>query len=182
MSGRSTSRPAQTEYHRDFRPGPNIEIDRITLKPLDPHRKHLLAALEADLIGPYDPETGAEVIASGGIGSALHLRALAARPEIASCVVGRALRGDELRSVLEQLPAVADVIAKGLGVTRGTFGRWDWRGDAGDCCSSICKGGKCVNIGRPGALWTSGKHAPGKDNAQFMLFEKVICCAGIPVP
>lgn len=30
-----------------------------------------------------------------------------------------ALRGDELRSVLEQLPAVADVIAKELGVTRG---------------------------------------------------------------
>lgn len=30
-----------------------------------------------------------------------------------------ALRGDELRSVLEQLPAVADVIARGLGVTRG---------------------------------------------------------------
>lgn len=29
------------------------------------------------------------------------------------------LRGDELRSVLEQLPAVADVIAKGLGITRG---------------------------------------------------------------
>lgn len=29
------------------------------------------------------------------------------------------LRGDELRSVLEQLPSVADVIAKGLGVTRG---------------------------------------------------------------
>lgn len=29
------------------------------------------------------------------------------------------LRGDELRSVLEQLPAVADVIAKKLGVTRG---------------------------------------------------------------
>jgi tape measure domain-containing protein len=30
-----------------------------------------------------------------------------------------ALRGDELRSVLEQLPIVADVIAKELGVTRG---------------------------------------------------------------
>lgn len=30
-----------------------------------------------------------------------------------------ALRGDELRSVMEQFPAVADVIAKGLGVTRG---------------------------------------------------------------
>ena len=44
------------------------------------------------------------------------------------------------------------------------------------------KGGKCVNIGRPGALWSSAKHAPGKDNAQFLLFEKVICCAGIPVP
>lgn len=30
-----------------------------------------------------------------------------------------ALRGDELRSVLEQLPVVADVIAKAMGVTRG---------------------------------------------------------------
>ncbi len=30
-----------------------------------------------------------------------------------------ALRGDELRSVLEQLPVVSDVIAKSLGVTRG---------------------------------------------------------------
>lgn len=30
-----------------------------------------------------------------------------------------ALRGDELRAVLEQLPAVADVIAKSLGITRG---------------------------------------------------------------
>jgi len=30
-----------------------------------------------------------------------------------------ALRGDELRSVLEQLPAVADVISKSLGITRG---------------------------------------------------------------
>jgi tape measure domain-containing protein len=30
-----------------------------------------------------------------------------------------ALRGDELRSVLEQLPAVADVIAKSMGITRG---------------------------------------------------------------
>jgi tape measure domain-containing protein len=30
-----------------------------------------------------------------------------------------ALRGDELRSVMEQLPAVADVIAKSMGVTRG---------------------------------------------------------------
>ncbi|NKJ02385.1 TraU family protein [Novosphingobium sp. SG707] len=44
------------------------------------------------------------------------------------------------------------------------------------------KGGQCVNVGRPGSLWTSAKHAPGKDNAQFMLFEKTICCAGIAVP
>lgn len=34
---------------------------------------------------------GLEVIASGGIGSRAHLEALAARPEIAACVVGRAL-------------------------------------------------------------------------------------------
>lgn len=43
------------------------------------------------------------------------------------------------------------------------------------------KAGQCVNIGRPGALWSSAKHAPGQDNAQFMLFEKVICCAGLSV-
>jgi phosphoribosylformimino-5-aminoimidazole carboxamide ribotide isomerase len=34
---------------------------------------------------------GVEVIASGGIGSRAHVEALAARPEIAACVVGRAL-------------------------------------------------------------------------------------------
>lgn len=44
------------------------------------------------------------------------------------------------------------------------------------------KGGACVNVGRPGSLWSSAKHAPGKDNAQFMVFEKVICCAGVPAP
>jgi conjugal transfer pilus assembly protein TraU len=43
------------------------------------------------------------------------------------------------------------------------------------------KSGQCVNIGRPGSLWSSAKHAPGHDNAQFMLFEKVICCAGLSV-
>jgi hypothetical protein len=32
-------------------------------KPIDPARRHLLGALEADLIGPYDPETGDEVLA-----------------------------------------------------------------------------------------------------------------------
>jgi len=38
-------------------------MDRHPVNPLDPHRKHLLAALSADLIGPYDPDTGAEVLA-----------------------------------------------------------------------------------------------------------------------
>jgi len=31
-------------------------------KPIDPARQHLLGALEADLIGPYDPTTGDEVL------------------------------------------------------------------------------------------------------------------------
>lgn len=39
------------------------------------------------------------------------------------------LRGDELRSVLEQLPAVADVIAKGLGVTRGELRKMGEQGE-----------------------------------------------------
>lgn len=39
--------------------------------------------------------------------------------QLAQGMAAGALRGDELRSVLEQLPVVADVIAEGLGVTRG---------------------------------------------------------------
>jgi lambda family phage tail tape measure protein len=39
--------------------------------------------------------------------------------QLSQGIASGALRGDELRSVLEQLPAVADVIAKSLGVTRG---------------------------------------------------------------
>jgi len=39
--------------------------------------------------------------------------------QLAQGMASGTLRGDELRSVLEQLPAVADVIAKSLGVTRG---------------------------------------------------------------
>jgi hypothetical protein len=42
------------------------------------------------------------------------------------------------------------------------------------------KGGSCVNIGRPGSLWTSAKHAPGKDNAQFMIFERRSAARGSP--
>lgn len=39
--------------------------------------------------------------------------------QFAQGIASGSLRGDELRSVLEQLPLVADVIAKQLGVTRG---------------------------------------------------------------
>ena len=39
--------------------------------------------------------------------------------QLSQGIASGSLRGDELRSVLEQLPAVADVIAKSLGVTRG---------------------------------------------------------------
>lgn len=39
--------------------------------------------------------------------------------QLAQGIASGTLRGDELRSVLEQLPAVADVIARHLGVTRG---------------------------------------------------------------
>lgn len=45
-----------------------------------------------------------------------------------------ALRGDELRSVLEQLPRVADVIAKRLGVTRGELRKL---GEAGALASGL---------------------------------------------
>ncbi len=47
---------------------------------------------------------GVEVIASGGVGSRAHVEALAARPEIAACVVGRALYEGSL-TVREALAA-----------------------------------------------------------------------------
>lgn len=43
----------------------------------------------------------------------------AALVQLSQGIASGALRGDELRSVLEQLPAVADVIAERIGVTRG---------------------------------------------------------------
>lgn len=45
--------------------------------------------------------------------------AAAGMVQLSQGLASGALRGDELRSVMEQLPAVADVIAGGLGVTRG---------------------------------------------------------------
>lgn len=39
--------------------------------------------------------------------------------QLSQGIASNTLRGDELRSVLEQLPAVADVIARSMGITRG---------------------------------------------------------------
>lgn len=55
------------------------------------------------------------IILSGASGQ----EASAGLIQLAQGLASGTLRGDELRSVLEQLPAVADVIAKHLGVTRG---------------------------------------------------------------
>jgi tape measure domain-containing protein len=55
------------------------------------------------------------IILSGASGE----EAQAGLIQLSQGLASGALRGDELRSVLEQLPAVADVIAKELGITRG---------------------------------------------------------------
>lgn len=53
------------------------------------------------------------------ISGATSAEASAGLIQLSQGLASGALRGDELRSVLEQLPAVAQVIAKGLGVTIG---------------------------------------------------------------
>ena len=53
------------------------------------------------------------------ISGASSIEAQAGIIQLSQGLASGALRGDELRSVLEQLPAVADVIAQSLGVTRG---------------------------------------------------------------
>lgn len=55
------------------------------------------------------------VLLSGASGE----EARAGLVQLSQGLASGALRGDELRSVLEQLPVVADVIAKQMGVTRG---------------------------------------------------------------
>ncbi len=55
------------------------------------------------------------IILSGAAGQ----EARAGLIQLSQGLASGTLRGDELRSVLEQLPAVADVIAKELGITRG---------------------------------------------------------------
>ena len=57
-----------------------------------------------------------QAVALSGASSA---EASAGLIQLSQGLASGALRGDELRSVLEQLPAVADVIANSLGVTRG---------------------------------------------------------------
>ena len=53
------------------------------------------------------------------LGGATAIEAKNALIQLSQGIASNTLRGDELRSVLEQLPVVADVIAKELGVTRG---------------------------------------------------------------
>lgn len=53
------------------------------------------------------------------LSGATSAEAAAGMIQLSQGLASGALRGDELRSVMESLPAVADVIASGLGVTRG---------------------------------------------------------------
>jgi tape measure domain-containing protein len=53
------------------------------------------------------------------VGGATSMEASAGLVQLSQGLASGTLRGDELRAVLEQLPVVADVIAKHLGVTRG---------------------------------------------------------------
>lgn len=57
------------------------------------------------------------------LSGATSAEANAALIQLSQGMASGTLRGDELRSVLEQLPAVADIIAKQLGVTRGELRR-----------------------------------------------------------
>lgn len=73
------------------------------------------------------------------VSGASSVEANAALIQLSQGLASGTLRGDELRSVLEQLPAVADVIAKGLGVTRGELRKMGEEGKitSGDILSSF---------------------------------------------
>jgi lambda family phage tail tape measure protein len=73
-----------------------------------------LGRSEEELLG-FTESLNQAVILSG----ASAVEANAGLIQLSQGLASGALRGDELRSVLEQLPVVADVIAKSLGVTRG---------------------------------------------------------------
>lgn len=62
------------------------------------------------------------------VGGATAQEASAGLVQLSQGLASGALRGDELRSVLEQLPLVADVIAKHLGVTRGQLRQFGTEG------------------------------------------------------
>lgn len=73
-----------------------------------------LGVSQNDLLG-FTESLNQAIIISG----ASSVEAQAGIIQLSQGLASGALRGDELRSVLEQLPAVADVIANSLGVTRG---------------------------------------------------------------
>jgi len=62
------------------------------------------------------------------IGGSTAAEATNAMIQLSQGLASGALRGDELRSVLEQLPVVADVIAKELNVTRGELREMGFQG------------------------------------------------------
>lgn len=73
-----------------------------------------LGLSQQELIG-FTKSLNQAVILSGASAE----EANAALIQLSQGIASGTLRGDELRSVLEQLPVVADVIARSLGVTRG---------------------------------------------------------------
>lgn len=73
-----------------------------------------LGVSQKDLVG-FTKTLNQSIILSG----ATALEAEQGLIQLAQGMASGTLRGDELRSVLEQLPMVADIIADGMGVTRG---------------------------------------------------------------
>lgn len=73
-----------------------------------------LGVSQNELIG-FTKSLNQAIILSGASGA----EASAGLIQLSQGLASGTLRGDELRSVLEQLPAVADVIAKEMGVARG---------------------------------------------------------------
>lgn len=73
-----------------------------------------LGVSQRDLIG-FTKSLNQAILLSGASGA----EAQAGLIQLSQGMASGTLRGDELRSVLEQLPAVADVISQHLGVTRG---------------------------------------------------------------
>ncbi len=73
-----------------------------------------LGVSQQDLIG-FTKSLNQAIILSGASAQ----EAQAGIIQLSQGIASGTLRGDELRSVLEQLPAVADVIAKSMGKTRG---------------------------------------------------------------